>query len=195
MTFFVIPGGCQPGIQAVKKINPWIPRLRLRGMTMVGCILVASLLRAATLNAPAPSFALKDSRKQVRTLASYKGNVVFIDFWASWCATCQLELPELDRLAAEYKGKKLQVVAINVDTDRHAAKELLKKLRLSAPHFEILWDPQSKVVSTYNIEAMPTSFILDQKKVIRFAHVSYHEHDPNTWRNEIDSLIDRVAEK
>ena len=150
---------------------------------------IVTLAHAGLLNAPAPNFSLKNSKKQIRTLVSYKGKVVVVDFWASWCATCQLELPAFDHLAADYKGKKLQVVAINVDTDRHAAKELLKKLALFNPHFEILWDPKSKAVSTYNIEAMPSSFILDQKGIVRFVHVSYHEHDPDTWRQEIDSLL------
>jgi thiol-disulfide isomerase/thioredoxin len=163
------------------------------GSAIVLCFAITVLNAATLLNAPAPNFSLKNSKTQTRTLASYKGKVVVVDFWASWCATCQLELPEFDRLAADYKSKKLQVVAINVDTDRHAAKELLKKLGLSTPHFEILWDPKSKAVSAYNIEAMPSSFILDQKGIIRFVHVSYHEHDPATWHKEIDSLLNKTT--
>ena len=157
-------------------------------MPLIALVIGVTLAYAAVLNTPAPAFALKNSQKQVRILASYKGKVLVIDFWASWCATCQLELPQLDRLAVDYKGKKLQVVAINVDTDRKAAKELLSKIALSTPHFEVLWDPKSKAVSTFNIEVMPTSFILDQAGIIRFIHSSYHEHDPTTWRKEIDGL-------
>ena len=77
---------------------------------LFGLIFAVSVLQAAALNDPAPKFSLMDSHQQKRSLASYKGKVVFVNFWASWCAPCQLELPELDRLAAAYKGKRLQVV-------------------------------------------------------------------------------------
>jgi thiol-disulfide isomerase/thioredoxin len=144
---------------------------------------------AATLDAPAPAFSLHDSHQQFRTLKSYQGQVVFLDFWASWCAPCLLELPELNRLAADYQKKKLRVLAINVDTDPAAAKVLLSKLGLKKPVLKILWDTQSKVVSTYNIETMPASFIIDQKGIIRFSHPGYHEKDPSLWRTEIDGLL------
>src|SRR5438105_812295 len=70
---------------------------------------------AAALDHAAPKFSLANSQNQVRSLSDYKGKIVFINFWASWCAPCQEELPELDRLAAHYKGKNVRVVAINVD--------------------------------------------------------------------------------
>ncbi len=152
-------------------------------------IFAASLLSAAALNNPAPKFALPNSQKQIRTLSGYKGKVVFVNFWASWCAPCQEELPELNRLAGDYRGKKVIVVAINVDQDRNAAKKLMAKLGLTTSHMEILWDAKSKVVSAYNIDAMPSSFVLDPRGVIRFSHSGFHPQDPARWREEIKSLL------
>ncbi len=143
-------------------------------------VLCATLLQAAELNRPAPKFP---------ELSGYRGQVVFINFWASWCAPCQVELPELNRLAARYRGKNVKVLAINVDRDRRAAKKLLSRLGLTAPHLEILWDTKSKVVSAYNIEGMPSSFILDAHGIIRFKHAGFHSQDPESWRHEIDRLL------
>jgi thiol-disulfide isomerase/thioredoxin len=146
-------------------------------------------LHAASLNAPAPKFSLKDSHKQLRTLSEDKGKVVFINFWASWCAPCRLELPELDRLAATYQGKKFQILAINVDSDRKAGQTRLVELGLKNPGFEVLWDTRSRTVTAYNIETMPSSFILDPKGIIRFTHTGFRAEDPPVWRNEIDTLL------
>ena len=142
----------------------------------------------AAVNSPAPAFTLPNTNHQARTLKTYKGRVVVIDFWASWCAGCRLELPELDRLAGAYP-QSVRVVAINVDTDRNAAEKLLAQLHISPARVETLWDRHSKAVSAYDIASMPSSFILDQHGVIRFAHTAYRAGDPLQWRREINSLL------
>jgi thiol-disulfide isomerase/thioredoxin len=146
-------------------------------------------LEAVALNKPAPKFVLTNSHHQLRALSDYKGKVVFLNFWASWCAPCQVELPELNRLAAQYGLKKLRVVAINVDRERMPAKKILSQLGSNISNVEILWDSQSKVVGTYQIEGMPSSFILDPQGRIAFIHTGFHPHDPESWRQEIDRLI------
>ena len=171
--------------------SSWIPRLHPRGMTLFISLFIFSLLQAASVGNPAPKFALPNSQKQIRSLSGYKGKVVFINFWASWCAPCQVELPELRRLADDYRGKKVAVVAINVDQDRNAAKKVIARLGLSGSSMEILWDAKSKVVSAYNIETMPSSFVLDPHGVIRFIHSGFHPQDPDAWRREVDSLISK----
>src|SRR6266480_3199590 len=94
-------------------------------------VLCSALSHATVLHAPAPNFVLINSHHQKRTLSNYKGKVVLIDFWASWCAPCEVELPELNRLAALYGPKTLRVVAINVDKDRASANKLLAQLGLN----------------------------------------------------------------
>jgi thiol-disulfide isomerase/thioredoxin len=157
--------------------------------SFAGIVLGVTLAHAAALNHVAPKFVLVNSQDQIRTLSDYRGRVVFINFWASWCAPCQVELPELNRLAAHYKGKKVRVVAINVDPKRQPAKKLLSKLGLNSPRMEILWDSKSKAVGAYNIDTMPSSFILDTRGVIRFVHSGFHNQDPGLWRQEIDRLM------
>lgn len=143
---------------------------------------------AVKLNTSAPSFKLENSQKEVRRLSDYKGQIVLVNFWASWCAPCQMELPELARLASDYKGKKFRVLAINVDSDRAAARALLSTLKLSHSSMEILWDTQSRVVSAYNIPAMPSSYLIDPQGRIRYIHAGYQPSDTAAWRKEINEL-------
>lgn len=159
---------------------------------IVACLALAGPLSAVGVGRAAPAFTLPSSHVEARHLADLKGKVVFINFWASWCAPCQVELPQLNRLAREYKGRSVRVLAINVDSDRAVARSLLKKLGIAAP-LEVLWDRQSKVVGTYNIESMPSSFIVDQKGIVRFVHVGYRDEDVQVWRNELNQLLAKTA--
>lgn len=146
-------------------------------------------LEAATVNVPAPDFSLTNSHGTKRTLSDYKGKVVFINFWASWCAPCQIELPQLNQLAIDEGGKNVNVIAINVDREQFKAGTLLTKLGLDSPEMEILWDPDSKAVAAYDAETMPNSFIVDTQGIIRFVHTGFDKHDPEKWHHEIDSLL------
>jgi len=144
---------------------------------------------AATLGRPAPPFVLLNSNHQRRTLASLKGKVVFIDFWASWCGPCEAELAELQRAASLYPGQKVRFLAVNVDREAAAAQRVIAKLGLGQSRLEILWDTDAKAVGAYNIDAMPSSFILDAHGVIRYVHRGYRRNDPPKWRREIDGLL------
>src|ERR1019366_10605673 len=149
-------------------------------------------LEAATLNVAAPEFALLNAQGAKRTLSSYKGRVVIINFWASWCAPCQIELPQLNQLATDESGKNVSVIAISVDQEQFKAGTLLTKLGLDSPEMEILWDPDSKAVTAYDAETMPTSFIVDAKGIVRFVHSGFNNHSQEQWRKEIDDLLKEI---
>jgi cytochrome c biogenesis protein CcmG/thiol:disulfide interchange protein DsbE len=151
--------------------------------------LALTLAQAAGLNEKAPAFTLFDLRHQKHSLAEYKGKVVFINFWASWCAPCKIELPNLERLAAGYKGKPVQIIAINVDRERPEAQKLIHRMGLGNASMPIFWDTEGKIVAAYNIDGMPASFILDARGIIRFTHVGFHAQDPARWRQEINQLL------
>jgi thiol-disulfide isomerase/thioredoxin len=163
-----------------------------KSMAVLSLLLATTFLQAVSVNDPAPPFALTNQHQQRRTFAGYKGKVLFINFWASWCGPCQLELPELNRLASGYKGKKVKVLVINVDQERGDAEKLLAKLGLQAPAFEVIWDNHAKAVNAYNIDAMPSSFVIDPRGIIRFVHSGFHMTDPAEWRKEIDGLLTAI---
>ena len=152
-------------------------------------MLMGSSLPAIEINRPAPAFSLATLSKGQRALEDYKGKVVLINFWASWCGPCQEELPALNKLAADYEPRKVKILAISVDENPAEATALLAKLHLPTSRMDIFLDTKSKVVSTYNIASMPSSFILDSKGIIRFVHPGFRTSDSAAWRREIESLL------
>jgi thiol-disulfide isomerase/thioredoxin len=95
---------------------------------------VSGTARAADEGEPAPTFsASKLGGNGNISLASYRGKVVYLDFWASWCAPCQAALPALEELRKEFPADQFQVVAVNVDTDPEKALRLLAKHKIGYP--------------------------------------------------------------
>lgn len=141
------------------------------------------------MNQSAPQFTLTDISGRAVSLSSFKGKVVFIDFWASWCPPCKVEFPELIKLMERYNGADAALLAVNVDQKRSHADDFLKKFSAIPANFLVLFDGDSQVIKTYNASAMPTSFILDKNGVIRHIHFGYRETDRKKWIEEIDALL------
>ncbi len=155
----------------------------------IALLVAAASARAAKVGAAAPDFSLTSRDGKQSALSGHKGKVLLINFWASWCAPCADELPELNQLAIDERGKEVGVIAINVDKDSGKARALLSQLNLESPALEILWDPDSKAVAAYNPETMPSSFVVDAGGIIRFVHAGFHDRDPKTWRKELKDLL------
>jgi peroxiredoxin len=120
-------------------------------------------------------------------LASLKGKVVLVDFWATWCEPCKRELPELEKLAREMAGRGVVVLAINLDKERNAAQEMARRLGLSA--VRVLWDPEGKVAERYDPPKMPTSYVVDRTGVVRFVHEGFEgAKDVARLRKELETL-------
>lgn len=152
---------------------------------------LAAASHAAFINDPAPAFSLTALDGKTVALADLKGDVVFVNFWASWCPPCKKEFPEINELANEYKGHRVTVVAINLDKARERVEKFLEKMKVTPAALRILMDPDGKVVSSYVARSMPSSFIIDQNGVIRFVHFGYSDKDPMKWRQEINSLLEK----
>ena len=135
---------------------------------------------------PAPAFSLKDKAGQVRTLAEFKGRVVLVDFWASWCAPCKASFPALDSLHEELHGDGLEVVAINVDEDKKDAQAFLEG---KSPSMLVLFDPQGRSPQDFKVEGMPSSFLLDREGKVRFQHMGFTEKTKADFRREIAILL------
>ena len=124
---------------------------------------------------------------------SYKGadgKVVFVNFWATWCAPCAVEFPELNKLAEEYKGR-VEVLAISLDEGDENAK-IKKFLDKRAPGplaLQVLTDKEEKSAEDYNVNAMPTTFVVDKKGVVRYVHTGFSSEDTGIWRDEVKKLL------
>jgi peroxiredoxin len=134
----------------------------------------------------APEFSLPSLKGSTVTLASMKGKVVLVDFWAQWCEPCKKELPQLDRLAKEYAQKGVVIVAVNIDKQRENAERMVKQLGVSLP---VLLDPAGSVAGTYDLPKMPTSFVIDKKGIVRFVNEGFDgPKDVDRFKQELDEL-------
>jgi peroxiredoxin len=156
---------------------------------LVFFVFAAPQARAAWVNDAAPGFTLRDLKGNQVSLDGFKGKVVFINFWASWCRPCKKEFPELNKLAERYKEAGFTVLAVNIDKKRKNADEFLSHYRPVSQSMVILLDPDSTVVSSYGARAMPSSFVVDRSGVIRYVHLGFREENPASWVSEIESLL------
>ena len=120
------------------------------------------------------------------SLEAYRGKIVYLDFWASWCPPCQVSLPQLDALQDELGGDLFQVVAVNVDQDPRKAMRILAQMGLSYPSAS---DPEMSLPEAYGLETMPTSYLIDGDGVVRYVHHGFRDGDLEQVRPIIRDLL------
>lgn len=154
----------------------------------LACLFVAPA-QALDTGEPAPRFAapLLDGGGTL-DLTEYRGKVVFLDFWASWCPPCVTSLPLLDDLRKEFPATDFQVLAINLDKDTARAKRFLAKRGIGYPSAS---DPDGRIPEQFGLETMPTSYLIDRKGVVRLVHEGFRKSDIDTLRKEIRALVTR----
>ena len=136
--------------------------------------------------APAPAFTLASRAGQDVSLTQYKGNVVMINFWASWCGPCRQEMPLLESIYKKYNKMGFTLLGVNVEPDSNAANEWLKATPVSFP---ILYDRDSKVSKLYDVAGMPSTVIIDRSGKLRVLHRGYKAGDENEYLDSIRTLI------
>jgi peroxiredoxin len=154
------------------------------------CTLAALVIAGAALasgaGSPAPTFTLTALAGGQSSLDQYKGQVVMLNFWATWCGPCQQEMPLLDQMYKKYKPAGFALIGVNVDKDAPPVKELLARRPVSFP---VLLDPKSQVSGAYHVDEMPSSVIIDRKGQIRYVHRGYKPGDENEYQDRIRQLI------
>ena len=117
----------------------------------------------------------------------YAGRIVYLDFWASWCPPCLQSFPWMAQITERYAARGLAVVAVNLDRDRGAADRFLSR---AAPTFEIVFDPKGDVAKAYQLNAMPSSFLLDRESRIVHRHVGFRVADQLELESRIRGLLE-----
>jgi thiol-disulfide isomerase/thioredoxin len=112
-----------------------------------------------------PALALKDVNGAVHDLALYKGKVVLVNFWATWCEPCRAEMPSIQRLRDKLAGKPFAVLAINVDEPDARVRRFLEQTGLDLP---VLLDPNKSVTRGWSVRVMPTTFLVGPDGRIRY---------------------------
>jgi cytochrome c biogenesis protein CcmG/thiol:disulfide interchange protein DsbE len=119
-------------------------------------------------------------------LAAYKGKVVYLDFWASWCKPCRQSFPWMDSAQRTYLDKGLVVVGINVDQERDLADRFLQQMN---PHFRIVFDAQGALAEAFKVSGMPASFIIDRHGEVRFKHLGFRPERQAQLDAELNTLL------
>jgi thiol-disulfide isomerase/thioredoxin len=116
-----------------------------------------------------------------------QGQVILLDFWASWCAPCKASFPAMQDLQKAYKERGLTIVAVSEDTDRKNMDRFLKSAGVS---FAVVRDAEQKLVEAADVQTMPTSFLIDRAGQIRFVHDGFHgEQTTRQYQSEIEQLL------
>jgi len=152
--------------------------------TLITLVSSAPVTSAATR--PTPNVAVQTADGETVRLNDYKGKVVLIDFWASWCPPCKASFPALDAIRREYQAKGLEVLAVNLDERRHDADAFLA----AHPHsLTVLYDPKGVSPQAFAVKGMPSSFLIDRAGNIRFTHMGYSGNVDDAYRQEIAQLL------
>jgi peroxiredoxin len=136
--------------------------------------------------APAPAFELNSNSGKPVSLADLKGQIVLVNFWASWCGPCRQEMPILEQLNHQYRNKGVALIGVNVEPDSALATNWLKATPVTFP---ILFDVDSKVSKLYEVQGMPNTVILDRKGIVRYIHRGYTPGAENEYLDQIRTLI------
>lgn len=158
--------------------KPWLPlraparwlRLTLLALLLLG---PAVCVPAGTLvGQPAPDFALRSWEGRNMRLSEHLGEVVLINFWATWCGPCRQEMPLLDEIYGKYRRAGLVLFSVNLDEagNLDAAREMASTLRVSYP---VLFDARKEVSRAYRASTMPLTVLIDREGVVRYVSEGY----------------------
>lgn len=135
----------------------------------------------------APNFSLNGDKGTV-ALSQYKNQVVYLDFWASWCKPCRKSFDFMNNMQERYAKNGLKIIAINLDEDHSAATRFLKDHPAS---FTIAYDAEGKTPGAYGLTVMPTSYLIDKKGNIIFKHKGFKEDQTTQLEQAITQALNR----
>lgn len=159
-------------------------RSLMLALSLIGALAYA-VPAAAT---PAPDFSLAETGL-ADTLSDLKGKVVYLDFWASWCKPCRHSFPFMNDLQQRYADAGLVVLAVNLDAEPALAEAFLAK---HPAQFAVHYDPQGQIAAQYQLLGMPSSYLIDSKGQIRYAHKGFFANKVLAYEQEIQTLLSEI---
>lgn len=169
-------------------------RNRVRAIVAIGTLVIGVAVLGASLTptaragvpASAPDFALPAMDGSELRLSDLKGQVVMINFWATWCGPCRQEMPLLQQLQVKYEPLGFTLVGINVEPESAGARTWLEKVPVTFP---ILFDRQNQVAERFGVQGMPSSVFIDRSGKVRYVHRGYQPGDESKYADMVRSLV------
>ncbi|MCP3688028.1 MAG: TlpA family protein disulfide reductase [Gammaproteobacteria bacterium] len=133
-----------------------------------------------------PTLNLEDLQGRLTNLSDFRGKVVLLNFWASWCGPCVDEIPSLVRLGLKLKGRPFEVLTVNIGESRGRVEKFMQELKVNFP---VLLDESGKAVRDWRVYAFPSNFLIDKNGQIRYAYSGALEWDTKDVIATIESLF------
>ena len=163
--------------------------LRARAIVAVLAMFGALLPLAAAadiVGKPAPDFALRTLKGPSVRLSEHLGEVVVINFWATWCGPCRQEMPLLDELYGKYQLAGLILLSVNIDENAEPAVEMAQTLKVSYP---VLFDARKEVSRAYEVSAMPVTVLVDRAGLVRYVSEGYKPGYEKRYTDKLRELL------
>ena len=167
--------------------------MKINYMTKLMAVFGVGFLMSFALNTmanpasgAADDFTLKSNQGKNIRLEELRGEVVMLNFWASWCGPCRQEMPLINDIYQEYKDLGFTILAVNVDEDSADADRFLTAVPVDFP---ILYDNQSQVSELYGVDAMPTTVLIDRDGNKRFHHRGYKPGYEDEYEKQVKKLV------
>jgi thiol-disulfide isomerase/thioredoxin len=170
-----------PALLSTKRIKGLV-----KGLALAAAFVLPAF--AASSSSPAPTFQISGRGGKTIDLSQYKGQVVMINFWATWCGPCRQEMPILEDIYKKYKPMGFTMLGVNVEPKTGDPEGWLSKLPKPVT-FPVAFDVDSKVSKLYNVAGMPTTVFIDRKGNVREVHKGYKPGDEDFYLTQIRSML------
>jgi peroxiredoxin len=134
----------------------------------------------------APDFTLKSNSGKNLKLSEFRGQVVMINFWATWCAPCRQEMPLLNHIYEQYHKTGFTLLGVNIDDKPESAKALAQQLGISFP---VLFDTDKQISHRYDVDAMPSTVLIDRSGKVRYLHRGYRAGYETSYDTQVRELL------
>lgn len=160
-------------------------KLFYTALFVLSCLFHTGIATAESIAAPDLSLTTDKGKLSLKSL---RGQVVYVDFWASWCGPCRKSFPWMNVLQKRYAKQGFRIIAVNVDEDQALARKFLAD---HPANFTVAFDPNGNAAEAFKVKGMPNSYLIDRQGRIHSSHIGFREKDTAAMEAEIKALLNK----